>query len=201
MKSSPVITKANHFCSYVIGALSLGSCSGASHNPCFTIFPFLTRNPRLPCGSLWSYLQAVEMGVGYTLILSNSIAFMIPLQSITTTTILMNFCDHIPETSTSGNELMEWWAKKLMIQPESEVIDVSRRIFWRQNQFLGHEIFMASWASICHYTKYGSLVTSGMSGTRQAIQMEFCWCMWPWLCTGWWNFHIFDTTQITGLDQ
>jgi len=107
MKSSPVITKADHFCSYVIGALSLGSCGGASHNPCFTILPFLTRNPRLLCGSLRSYLQAVGMGVGYTIILSNSIAFIIPLQSITPTTILMNFCDHIPEISTSGNKLME----------------------------------------------------------------------------------------------
>ena len=61
-----------------------------------------------------------------------------------------------------------------MIQLESEVIDVSRRTFWHQNQFLGHEIFMTSRASICHHTKYGSLVASGMSGIRQAIQMEFC---------------------------
>ena len=63
--------------------------------------------------------------------------------------------------------------------------------FWCQNQFLGHKNFMALGVSLCHHTIYGSLVASGMSGTRHARQMEFCWC-WHCRCHCCWNCQCHD---------
>ena len=55
-----------------------------------------------------------------------------------------------------------------------------QKTFWSQNWILGDENFMASWASICRHTKYGSLVASGTSGARRARRLEFSW----------WSFSI-----------
>ena len=59
---------------------------------------------------------------------------------------------------------------------ESETTDVVRTFFRCQNRLVGWEIFMASRASICRQTWYGTLVVSGSSGARRARRMEFCWC-------------------------
>ena len=77
-----------------------------------------------------------------------------------------------PKSWRRTDRMMNWQGYG---KSESETTDVVRTFFRCQNRLVGWEIFMASQASICRQTWYGTLVASGLSGARRARWMEFCW--------------------------